>query len=246
MKTAIFALLVLGQIQVPKETEDRHPVIATIQARIPDKATIEGPGWRASEGVRFVEVDRYTIHIWADPGEHQLTYKVMWVWFEDFTFTDGSGKSITIKQYMGHGYVEEKADFKILGEVTPPPQPDPVPPTPNPTPPPNPDPTPSPVSKYQVLFLLESNDLDNLPIGQVEILSGLVFRKQLAEKGHRLLGSFDVDSIKDSVQFKPYATLAKGEKLPLVMLAPVDGGEIKSYPLPSNTGEMFKLLETGK
>ena len=118
----------LGQITVPPETPDRHPIIASVQAAlIPEDADVTGPGWILPKGVRTLpDSSRYdtTIPIWADPGDYVISFEVLWIHFSPLTFTDGSGKEITIQQYLGHDSIKELATFKVLGKVVEP-KPDP-------------------------------------------------------------------------------------------------------------------------
>ena len=121
--STLLASVAFGQINVPPETLDRHPIVASIDMVIPEGADVQGPGWILPDGVRGIPCDRTTMHLWTDPGEHKIGYKIFWIHITEFTFTDGAGKEITIKQYMGHGYVEESATFVVLGEK-PKPKPD--------------------------------------------------------------------------------------------------------------------------
>jgi len=129
----LLASTAFGQIDVPPETPDRHPIIASVNMAIPEEADVQGPGWILPDGVRGIPCGQTAVYLWADPGEHQIGYKVFWIHITEFTFTDGAGKEITIKQYMGHGYVEESAIFTVIGEQ-PKPNPKPDDPPPNTTP----------------------------------------------------------------------------------------------------------------
>jgi len=130
-----------------------------------------------------------------------------------------------------------------------PPQPGPNPPDPGPTPPepnpPNPPPPPPPDTKWQVAIFVESNDLDNLSPSQKTLLASLLIRKELSEKGHYLVGVFDPEAAQTITDeaLKPWINAVKGKKLPLLLLAPKGGGEIKAYPLPDSSFEFWKLLE---
>lgn len=128
----------------------------------------------------------------------------------------------------------------------------PTPPTP-PTPPVN--------AKWQVLFFIESADLDNLTLPQQAMLSGLVFRSELTKAGHRFMGTFDKDrstgqtvicvdgtclrttrESKYDVWWKAIA----GKTVPLVAIAPLEGGTIQTFPLPADAAALLKLLSEAK
>lgn len=111
---------------------------------------------------------------------------------------------------------------------------------PNPPQPPTPDPTPAPGAKQQVLFLYRSADLDNLPGPQQTMLASLKLRKQLAEAGHKFVGCFDAEAVPAALA--PWATAAAGKPLPLLLTAPLAGGDIRVVPLPASTTELADIL----
>ena len=138
----------------------------------------------------------------------------------------------------------------------------PVPPLP-PDPPIPPDPpTPDPGAKFQVMLIHEANDLDNLPQGQVDVLSGRVFRAKLAAAGHTFLGSYHVGSLVTTrtrcidgeceTTTTPIPGMAvwfesvRGDPLPRICLAPLAGGEVRDFPLPADSAATIKFLEAPK
>lgn len=117
-----------------------------------------------------------------------------------------------------------------------------------PNPPDPPDP-PNPDRKWQVMIVHESNDLDNLPRGQVELLSSLSLREELKAAGYVLLGVYDDDSCASgqcSVALRPWFAAVAGETMPRVAIAPVGGGNVKDFPLPADKAGLLKLLQEAK
>lgn len=114
--------------------------------------------------------------------------------------------------------------------------------------PPSPDPPgPQPGAKFQLLFLFQSDKLDNLPAGQREILASLKFRKELEAKGHLVRGFFGVDSGKDAPEdLAPFFAAAEGKELPRVAVSPHAGGKIETFSLPADPAGLWKLLKDPK
>lgn len=138
----------------------------------------------------------------------------------------------------------------VEGDVPLPPKPDPPKPDP-------PDP-PKPGQKYQVMFFYETDDLDNMPMAQREMVTGLAFREALEAKGHRFMGAYDADTIVTVKQscngrtctevrsvapaLKEWWAAVDGDPLPRVAIAPLDGGDIKDFPLPAGRAELYLLM----
>lgn len=122
---ALLYVSAFGQISVPAETAPYLPIVATVATDIPEGATMDG-GWTVSDGVHTLPSGS-ALHVWAAPGVHQIEYKGFWLLLKDVTFTDGTGEVITITSYLGHGFVNESATFKVIGGVDPEPTPDPTP-----------------------------------------------------------------------------------------------------------------------
>lgn len=151
-------------------------------------------------------------------------------------------------QFVGHVVVVE-------GDSPDPPLP---PNPPNPPDPPDP-PAPNPTAKWQVMFFLESTDVDDLPAGQIELISSLAFRQSLEAAGHRFMGRYDRDSVMETrstcngTTCRPYLAVksdlapwwgaVKGDPLPRLAIAPIDGGDIRDFPMPADEAALYKLLE---
>lgn len=119
-------------------------------------------------------------------------------------------------------------------------------PDPGPDPDPDPEPDPQPGRRWQIMFFQESGDLDDLPRGQVELLSSLSLREELAAAGHYVLGVSDKDACSTGtcpVKLRPFWSAVTGDPMPRVALAPIGGGSVKDYPLPADKAGLFKLLE---
>lgn len=121
-------------------------------------------------------------------------------------------------------------------------------------------PPPPPSEHYQVCFFFESNDIDNLPLAQRSMLTGLKFRKELEEKGHLFVASLDRNAVFETkkvclpsgrcmyvqtvkTEYRPWHAAAKGADLPCVCLASREGGVITVYPLPDDESGFYDLLK---
>lgn len=119
-------------------------------------------------------------------------------------------------------------------------------PPPNPPDPPVP-PTPPPGAKLQVVFLIDSSTLDNLPQSQRAILASLKLRQEIEAKGHRFIAVLDRHQSEAAPQeLAPYFKATDGKQLPRIAVAPVAGGEIQDFALPLTEAELLKLLEGSK
>lgn len=122
-----------------------------------------------------------------------------------------------------------------------------------PTPPdPEPDPEPNPTAKWQVAVIYESNDLDILPLAQIDLISGLAFRSELAAQGHRFIRVIDRQDDagcaagrcpRPSADVQSWLDAAKNTPLPALAIAPIGGGDIRAFPLPANRAAFWTLLE---
>lgn len=142
---------------------------------------------------------------------------------------------------------------KVTLGATSPPAPDPQPdPTPEPQPPPSP-------TKWQVAIFVESDDLDAMPLAQLEITSSLVFRQTLAAAGHALLGIWDKDRPTTTVceggvcrqvpvggKHDAFWAAVSGDPLPRVAIAPLGGGPVQDFPLPATAAELLQLLQEAR
>ena len=128
---------------------------------------------------------------------------------------------------------------KVIQVGTPQPEPQPEP-KPEPKPP---QPEPQPQQKWQIAVVLETGQLDNLPEGQRSLLASLLVRKEIAARGHHFAGIFDKDSERSAgAQHKGWFDAARGQQLPVLLLAPLSGGTVRAYPLPADVNAFWKLL----
>ncbi len=135
------------------------------------------------------------------------------------------------------------------GPLPPDPGPDPGPDPPDPIPP---DPQPGP---RQVCFVAEATTLATLPRSQQTMLASSKLQEELKAAGHTYIGSLDpqiygvkcVSGVCGTVvdapaDYKAWLEKAKGHKLPVLLTAPVAGGDIKVEPLPASTEELWKII----
>lgn len=115
---------------------------------------------------------------------------------------------------------------------------------PSPSPDPEPPPPPPVPKQWRVAILVESDSLDNMPEGQKTLVASLLLRDELKNKGHVLVGVFDPDAAETSETLRPWLDAAQGKSLPLILLAPRDGGQIRTYPLPADKAALWRLLES--
>jgi hypothetical protein len=235
MRLVTFILLLVpaiarGQIIVPAETKDRHPIVAKINTVIPEGAEIRGPGWIPPDAakVRVLPTDSATLHIWADPGTYTLRYKIMWVSFRARTFKDGDGNEITINEYIGSDYVEESAEFRVLGTVDPPDPPDP--------------PDPNINGPYEIMMFWNKNTGHSLQ--QAAVLRGQELRDQLRARGHIFLEVIEAGQMAGAPpEFKPFVDAAQGRAMPLVVFREKGGTKLIAVTLPETPEAFLKLVE---
>ena len=236
MRSITIAIAVLiaraanAQIEVPATTEPYRPIAATVSVpTMPEGATFDG-GWEPSEGVLILPVSTDTVHIWATPGKHEIGFRGFWLHLQEQAFNDGDGNPITIKTYLGHGFVDESAAFEVLGGTDPSPGPDPI--------------EPQPGQKFQVVVFLAADKLDEMEPAQRNIATSLTFRRELAETGHKLKQVIDDDQIRAGVPAKwlPWVQAVMGDPLPRYAIAPIRGGKIRDFPLPANGDALIKEL----
>lgn len=212
-----------AQINVPAETEPHAPIAATLANPIPEGAQVQG-GWTLATA-KFLPVPD-GIHVWAPPGVHEISYRGVWIKTVPVTLPDGT----VVQVLQGFGFLDETATFKVTGGG-PDPGPDP------------PDP-PTPGGKYQLVFWYTEQQLDNLPQGQRDILTSLVFRDWLRSQGHVLVEVLDPANFGAVVpdKWKPWVNSILNQPLPRISLSPVEGGQVTSYQLPADMEACKKLL----
>lgn len=130
--------LCFGQIDVPDQSEPYKPIVATVDANIPDDAQVRG-GWSVSNDVAFLPAPSGAAHLWAPPGTHTVSYRGVWVLTKEVQ-VDGEALPVLID----FGVVDLSADFRVAD------------PDPEPDPEPDPDPTPGPIRSLQVTVVAES------------------------------------------------------------------------------------------
>jgi len=217
-----------GQIDV-SDSEPYRVSTATVKAAVPEGATFSG-GWTASEGVSFLSHSADTICWTAKPGKHSLSYSGYWVHTQAVTFLDGSDppKEITIQSYLGSGLVNESTTMVVTGTVIP----DPVDPD---------DPQPV-VGPKKLVFFLPSENIYKMPEAQAYIVTSLVARKNLAARGHSFLVIDDDQMQTPPSEYAPWVEAVKGDPLPRLAFAPLEGGPIVDYAMPVDYKSLLKLL----
>jgi len=194
-------------------------------------ALLSGLAVQAADGI--VPGKRFAVPFAVD-GKPALNFAVVTI--------DTAGKATLRVVYAKEGKPPDEKFYWLTPRDQPPP--DPIPPDPIPPPPP-----PPPDTKWQVMFYVESGDLDNLPAGQRDMLASLVFRQGLKAKGHALVGVFDRQMVgpdgKIPERFQAWYRAIEGDPLPRVGIAPLSGGDVLDFPLPANEAALWKLLETG-
>jgi hypothetical protein len=235
----LLAPLLYGQITVtPTDSEVGQKIVATVQSNIPDGATFSG-GWSfaCDSGACLVEYeplkDDNTIGIWArKSGDYKIKFSGFWIALEEVTFTDGSGKEITITAYKGHGFISEEAEFKVTGGAAPEP--------------PDPPEPPQPGGPFKIVMFYDASQLDNLPAGQRSLLTSLKLRQQLKEQGHDLLEILESSAVNDgvSVKYKAFIDTVKGDPLPRIAFCPIEGGFVLDFPLPTSYEDLLRLLKS--
>ena len=217
-----------GQIEIPSEVPLGNPIVATIRTNMPDGAMLDG-GWNVGQGIKFIVVDKDTIHIWVKTvGTYSLGFSGFWIHLKETTFKDGDGNVITIQSYLGHGTINESVEFKVVNGN-------------------GPDP-PLPPGKRQIMMFYDGDQLDNYPTSQRQILTSLTLRQKLREQGHVLLEILERSAIDQSgldEQKQIWVNAAKGQTLPIVAFAPKDGGKIVVHPLPTHEDSFLELLNKG-
>ncbi len=112
----------------------------------------------------------------------------------------------------------------------------------------DPDDPPLPGKKWQVVIVHESDRLDNLPPDQQSLIKGLAFRERLKAAGHTIPVGGVIDIGAPNPQGgvpeaqAAFLSACKGKTLPRLCLGPLEGGTIRTFPLPENEPAVFALL----
>lgn len=228
MKTITFLLALAvssvswAQIVVPASSELYKPIIAQLGDPIPEGAQVQG-GW-LTPTAEHVQVSTKTIHIWAKPGSHIISFRGVWMKTRELTI-----EGQTVQVLEGFGFIDRQAAFQVQGK-----EPDP----------PNPPDPPVPGGPYQIMMFYDADQLDNLPAGQRELLTSLSLRQSLVSAGHVVLEILDESSISSNTpsKYKAFFDSVRGDQLPRIALAPKAGGKVDDYPLPESVEKLMQLL----
>lgn len=221
----LVASLGLAQITVPAETPDRHPIVAELNATIPEGATIQGPQWVIPDSVRVIECGPTVLHIWAEPGEHSIAFRAIWLNTKPFTFVDGEGNSRTITEFLGFGQIDEQATFRVLGA-----------PQPDPDPEPEPDPTPPPPGPRWLIWVEESSERT---AEQAAVIRSRTLQTYLGQHKHTMLV---VDKDQRRADLNPYIDRA-GDELPRVFVVAAEGKVLHEGSVPKTAAAAVELLK---
>lgn len=227
----LLAGVALAQINIPREIESSppRPIVATISNPIPQGATFDG-GWSGDAGLGLIKVDGATVHVWATPGKHTIKFSGFWLLLKEVRFKDGDGNEVVIQSYLGHGFIDESADFTVLGGN-------------GPDPPPGPD----PVGPYQIMFFSDHVQFPSYPRGQQQLLNSLSIREDLEAKGHVFLEVLDRETVNLGVpeKYRPFAKAVAGDPYPRVAFAPKAGGTtVLDFDLPADYAGLLALLNS--
>ena len=167
---------------------------------------------------------------------------------------DGYVKIILVEDRPGKekAYIYQFVFFNATDGPLPPdpgPGPDPGPDPPDPLPP---DPLPG---LSQVCFVAESGTLPQLPRPQQTMLGSLSLQEEIKKAGHKFIGNLDPqtygadcstgvcgDASNAPADYKAWLDAAKGQKLPVLLTAPVGGGTIKAQPLPADDSALWTII----
>lgn len=128
--TLLLAAAASAQIIVPENVEPHTPIVASLQAELPDGAQIQG-GWGCddSETCKWIAVNPTLIHVWAKPGRHVLTFRGAWLATRSVELPNGE----VIQAVTGFGFLDHAAEFTVgSDDDDEDPQPNPIPPPPPP------------------------------------------------------------------------------------------------------------------
>ena len=221
----------LGQIAVPKEVKEHKLIPAKLMTPIPEGAILADGGWEVIGATKAQVPDIKQIGqelvFTGPPGEYTVIYDgvILKPWK-----LNGEDHN----DYLGR--IKDRAIVTILGEVPPDPINPPQPPTP-------------PGGKKQMVMFYQAETVEQLPLGQQNILKSLTLHQELAKTGHVLIRILDDDTVSSGVSIKlsPWIKAAKDQPLPCIAIAPITGGSVpKVYPLPENYEALLKLLDGGK
>ena len=224
MRTLVFlaaffaASLAHGQIEIPAETAAHEPIVARLTNPIPEGAQIQG-GWQ-TPGIKTLPApEPWSLHVWAAPGSHTLSFRGVWIKTTPITLPDGT----VVQVLQGFGFLDETARFTVKGGG----------PDPGPNPPP-----PPPPSRLGVVIIEDAEARTSLPYGQVQSMT-LPDIRELASV-FRL-----VDKDNPGASLAPWIALAKS--YPWLVLHDVDTGRVVwQGSVPLTAAAMRTLLNQHK
>lgn len=227
----LLGTVALADIQIKATYDPGEPIIAKVlPTDIPPGATLKGTVTVTGvSGIWQPDPEKTEYGVWAVAGEHVIQAIGSWL------LVDETGKAID------HNYYLYSKTFTVTGKV------------------PDPPPPPPPKGKWQIAFFYESADLDNMPMSQVDMISGLAFRDELKVKGHTFVRAFDDDSRTELItekcetgvcrtttagaKWRAYWDAAAGKTLPGIVIAPAEGGDCQWFAMPVDRAALYKLLD---
>lgn len=202
----------------PDKPEPYDVIVASVNLgdQIPEGAKVRG-SWSV-ESCQWTPCGE-NIHIAAKPGKHTIRASGVWVLTRDVTV--GEETFPVLVDFGQYDYTKEV----LVGD-------DPVPPP------------PPPGDEYRIVMFYQADRLDNYPESQRQLLTSLKLRNQLEELGHIFLEALEVRAIDSASEtYAPFINAVKGDSLPRLAIVPVDGGEVRDYPLPNDYDALLDLLE---
>lgn len=213
---------VQAQITItPPKANVGTKVIASVSAQMPEGATFDGgwgiscPGQCRAELAKLAEPN--SVGIWGPAGKYQVTYSGFWILLKEVTFKDGDGNTVTVQSYLGHGFINEKAELVLDGQNGPDP---------------TPGPTPEPVGPWKIVLFYDEATLDDMTRDQQAIMRGEAVKSILEARGHKLLQRVEGHPSNPPAAIREFVEAVLGKSLPRVALQSFDGGVVLDYALP--------------
>jgi len=220
-------LPLLADIDMP----DKAPLHTIVVAKVVPDGVPEGARLRGSFSAptgMYLPCGESTYHLAFPKGTHTVTAEGVWVLTRDVTL---EGQTFPVLIDFG-SYRFSKAI--VVGDPGPdPPQPDP------------PGPNPPPVGPKQIMIFYDFDRLDNYPESQRSLLTSLVLRKELVAAGHVFLEVVEKAALSGTApaKYKVFFDAARGKELPLLAIAPKEGGPGLVMPLPANKAALLEALK---
>ena len=156
--------------------------------------------------------------LWGTGGDYEVEMLVLW----------GVPHPDVPLAWSDFGLVKYKAELVIVSDGSDPPPP------------------PPPAGPYKIWFALEAGTRDNLPEGQRQLVTSLVYRQRLEALKHDYQ-----ETLFDTVLANPpdrligvsQAIRESGLPLPVVVLEPIAGGSLDVLALPADYESLARKLE---